>query len=369
MIKFTTGNMLTTDVEALVNTVNTQGVMGKGIALQFKKAFPDMFKVYLDACKAGKVFTGQMHVVTLNSIVNPRYIINFPTKQDWRRPSQMLYIESGLQDLVRLVRELGISSIAVPPLGCGNGGLPWSLVQPKIEAAFSELPKVRVLLFAPHGAPDADKMLNRTARPPMTLSRAVVLKLLQQYCVLGYELTLLEVQKLLYFMQEFGEPLRLRFEKKYYGPYADNLRHVLNLFEGHFTSGFADGNNKPDTVIRLLPRAVEEASDYIMLNHGEDNDHVERLKQVAALIEGFESPYGMELLSSVHWLIKHEQVSPNFITDAVKEWNPRKAKLMKPKHIEIAWQRLCSTDKTGENPKQMKYIPWWADPQRENAAK
>lgn len=347
MIEFTTGNMLTADVEALVNTVNTQGVMGKGIALQFKKAFPDMFKVYLAACQAGEVFTGRMHVVVLEGIVNPRYIINFPTKQDWRRPSQMAYIESGLQDLVRVVRELGISSISVPPLGCGNGGLLWSLVQPKIEAAFSELPEVRVLLFAPQGAPDAHKMPNRTARPPMTLSRAVVLKLLQQYCVLGYELTLLEVQKLLYFLQEFGEPLRLRFEKKYYGPYADNLRHVLNLFEGHFTQGFADGNNKPGTIIRLLPGAVEEASAYIARHHGEDNGHVGRLKQVKLLIEGFESPYGLELLSSIHWLIKHEHVSPDAVANAVKDWNPRKAKLMKPKHIEIAWQRLCSMDKIG----------------------
>jgi len=346
MIELTKGNMLTTDVEALVNTVNTQGVMGKGIALQFKKAFPDMFKVYLIACKAGEVFTGKMHLVKLEGIVNPRYIINFPTKQDWRRPSQMLYIESGLQDLVRVVCELGISSIAVPPLGCGNGGLAWSVVRPLIEAAFNEVPEVRVLLFAPHGAPDADKMLNRTARPPMTLSRAVVLKLLQQYCVLGYELTLLEVQKLLYFMQEFGEPLRLRFEKQYYGPYADNLRHVLNLFEGHFTRGFADGNNKPDTVIHLLPNATREADAYIARHHGEDNGHVEHLKQVAALIEGFESPYGMELLSSVHWLLKHEKLSPDAVTGAVKAWNPRKAKLMKPEHIEIALQRLCSTDKT-----------------------
>lgn len=336
MIEFTTGNMLTTDVEALVNTVNTQGVMGKGIALQFKKSFPDMFKVYLAACKAGEVFIGRMHVVALEGIVNPRYIINFPTKQDWRKPSQMTYIESGLQDLVRVVRELGISSISVPPLGCGNGGLPWSLVRPKIEAAFSELPEVRVLLFAPH----ANQMPNRTARPTMTLSRAVVLKLLQQYCVLGYELTLLEVQKLLYFMQEFGEPLRLRFEKKYYGPYADNLRQVLNMFEGHFTQGFADGNNKPGTIIRLLPGAVEEASAYIARHHGEDNGHVRRLKQVELLIEGFESPYGLELLSSVHWLIKHEQVNPDAVANAVKDWNPRKAKLMKPKHIEIAWQRL-----------------------------
>jgi O-acetyl-ADP-ribose deacetylase (regulator of RNase III) len=149
MIELCSGNLLAADAEALVNTVNTQGIMGKGIALQFKKAFPDMFKTYEVACKQGLIRTGQVQVVALNSLFNPRFIINFPTKQDWRNPSRMEYIESGLKDLLRALKEHKIRSIAIPALGCGNGGLNWKEVQSRIEDAFCALPEVHVFLFPP----------------------------------------------------------------------------------------------------------------------------------------------------------------------------------------------------------------------------
>ena len=143
-----TGSLLAQDVDALVNTVNTQGVMGKGIALQFKRAWPAMFKEYAAACKRGEVTPGRMHVWPTGSLAGPRYIINFPTKRQWREPSRLDDIEAGLAALTEVVRDLGITSIAVPPLGCGNGGLSWADVEPRIVQSMEPLAgEVEVPLF------------------------------------------------------------------------------------------------------------------------------------------------------------------------------------------------------------------------------
>jgi O-acetyl-ADP-ribose deacetylase (regulator of RNase III) len=150
MIEIAQGILLEALVEALVNTVNTKGIMGKGIALQFKQAFPEMFRDYENACKAGGVRLGKMHVFDLGGLTgNPRWIINFPTKGHWRERSRLTDIEAGLEDLVTTILRLGIRSIALPPLGCGNGGLNWAEVRPRIEGAFANLPDVNVLLFEP----------------------------------------------------------------------------------------------------------------------------------------------------------------------------------------------------------------------------
>ncbi len=129
------GNLLTADVEALVNPVNTKGVMGKGLALQFKKAFPENFAEYERACRAGEVTTGRVHVVP--RLASPRYIINFPTKNHWRQPSKLDYVREGMKDLLEHIQRLGIRSVAMPPLGCGNGGLDWRVVRPVIIDALS----------------------------------------------------------------------------------------------------------------------------------------------------------------------------------------------------------------------------------------
>jgi len=230
MIERTRGNLLEADAEALVNTVNTVGVMGKGIALQFKKAFPENFKAYRKACDAKELQPGTMLVVESRELTgNPRFIINFPTKRHWRGKSKMEDIESGLAALVEEIQNRGIQSVAVPPLGCGNGGLCWSDVLPRIESAFAELPGIRVLVYDPAGAPLLHGMMDRTKRPKMTDGRAAVLCLMNRYLVPGYmyRLSMLEVQKLAYFMQVAGQDLKLRFQKHHYGPYADNLRKVM----------------------------------------------------------------------------------------------------------------------------------------------
>lgn len=337
-IELGTGNLLTADVDALVNTVNTQGVMGKGLALQFKKAFPEAFTSYELACRNGEISTGRMHVV--RRLASPRYIINFPTKKHWRNPSKLEYIQTGLTDLVQQVRTLGIQSMAMPPLGCGHGGLAWRDVRPLIEAAFAGLTDVRVVLYAPAGAPVATEIIDRRPVPPMTPGRAAVLALMGAYLKTGYEyrLSLVEVQKLAYFLQVAGERLRLTFHPHHYGPYADTLRKALRNMEGHQIRGVGDGDNKPGTKIDVLPGAFDAASKFL----ADQPASVERLEKVAKLIEGFESPFGMELLGTVHWVMTHD-ADANDVDDVVKHvhgWSARKQSAMKDGHIRAAWSRL-----------------------------
>jgi O-acetyl-ADP-ribose deacetylase (regulator of RNase III) len=158
MIEYKTGDLLAQDAEALVNTVNCVGFMGRGIALRFKKAFPANFKAYEAACRRGEVRPGRMFVFETKQLTNPRYVINFPTKRHWRGKSRLSDIEAGLGALVGEIRSRGIHSIAVPPLGSGLGGLNWSDVRPRIERALGPLPDTRVVVFEPKGAPPATKM-------------------------------------------------------------------------------------------------------------------------------------------------------------------------------------------------------------------
>jgi O-acetyl-ADP-ribose deacetylase (regulator of RNase III) len=312
--------------------------MGKGIALQFKQAFPENFEAYQKACRAHEVKLGQMFVFKTGSMINPKYIINFPTKAHWREKSRLTAIKEGLQSLLEEVRRMGIYSIAVPPLGCGLGGLKWEQVRPLMEEAFQEVPEVQVLLYAPVSTPEAKEMPVRTHRPHLTTARALFLKLMQQYAALNYRLTLLEIQKLAYFLQEAGEPLRLSYEVGHYGPYAANLNKVLEIMEGHYIRGYGD-SQKPDVEIELQPGAAAEADIFL----ADKESSKERLGKVAQLIEGFETPYGMELLSSVHWLAVHGQPHATDTDTAIQQmmqWNPRKRKMFKANHIEIAWERL-----------------------------
>ncbi|MEM1165517.1 MAG: macro domain-containing protein [Planctomycetota bacterium] len=338
MIEDAKGNLLHADADALVNTVNCVGVMGKGIALQFKQAFPDMNKVYEKACKRGEIVPGRVHVWETGSLTGPQYIINFPTKREWYTKSRYADIESGLESLVGEIRRMHIESIAVPPLGCGNGGLAWSKVRPMIEEAFAALPGVRVLLYAPTGAPSTEDRVIRTKRPKLTRARALFISAIDRYSVLAYRVTLLEVQKLAYFLQEAGEPLRLSYKAKRYGPYAEALNKVLETLEGHYIRGF-DGERAPSKELSLVDGAVRDADALLSGNP----DAVDRLRRMGTLIEGFETPYGMELLSSVHYVTVHGEPRAADIDEAVDRvhaWSPRKAKTMKPQHIRLAWEHL-----------------------------
>ena len=323
MIEHRTGDIFEADVEALVNSVNCVGVMGRGIALQFKNAFPENFKAYERACKRDEVQPGRMLVYESGKMTNPRYIINFPTKRHWRARSRIEDIEAGLDALAAEIKTRNIRSIAIPPLGSSLGGLDWSDVRPRIETALEKLYNLQVLLFEPGGGPVDDRPNRSTNAPRMTRGRTALIALMDRYLrgLLDPFVTLLEIHKLMYFMEAAGEPLKLEFTEGYYGPYSEKLRHVLRRLEGHLVSGFQDGGEAPGKQIELVPGAVDDAAKFL----DRHPDTKERLARVDQLVDGFESPSGLELLATVHWVAaSHSQPTDKMVIAGTHAWGPQK---------------------------------------------
>jgi O-acetyl-ADP-ribose deacetylase (regulator of RNase III) len=338
MMKFTVGDILDAKAEALVNTVNCVGIMGRGIALQFKNQFPGNFKAYVTACKNGEVQPGRMFVYATGLMNGPKYIVNFPTKRHWRGKSRIEDIESGLIALRNEIQERGIRSIAIPPLGAGLGGLDWKQVRCRIEDALQSLEDVQLVIYEP-GLKGEDRPAAAAAKVPhMTGGRAALVALVQRYLagLLDPTVTLLEVHKLMYFLQEAGQDLSLRFVPAPYGPYAENLRHVLQAVEGYYLTGYADGGDAPTKELQLVPGAVEDA----MHRLDQEPDTSERIRRVADLVDGFESPFGLELLATVHWVAKQTpaRTPEQAIVDTYR-WNERK-KQFTERQIKLAFQVL-----------------------------
>jgi O-acetyl-ADP-ribose deacetylase (regulator of RNase III) len=360
MLNFTTGNLLEARAQALVNTVNTVGVMGKGIALMFKERFEDNYKQYAAACKTKQVHTGAMFITEPAELDGPRWVVNFPTKQHWRSPSQLKWIVQGLQDLRRFLIENKVQSIAIPPLGAGNGGLDWNLVKPEIERALGDLPGIEITVFEP--TKQYQNVAKRAGVEKLTPARALIAELVRRYWVLGMECSLLEIQKLAWFLERSVErlipgsnPLNLKFEANKFGPFAPNLNHLLNSLDGSYLrSDKRIADSDPFDVIWF----AEEHKDLVQaFLRSAAKPYTEALEATAALIDGFESPFGMELLSTVDWLLSREGVAPT--VSAVRkglehwphEWGAkRKAGLFDDRAIGIALQRLT-------NPPRLQAIP------------
>lgn len=347
MIEYKKGDILKEETEAVVNTVNTKGVMGKGIALQFKERFPENYKQYKKACEVSKVETGKVFVTESGLLLNPRYIINFPTKEHWKNPSKMEYIYEGLNDLVRIIKEKDIRSIAIPPLGCGNGGLDWNKVKPAIEGALSAVPDINVILFEPSNVVYKKKERKPKKKANITPVRAMFLSTFEKYKELGFQLSFIEAHKLIYFLQRFGEPLNLSFEKNRYGPYSYVIDHMLYDVEGTFLKGTKFKDAKPQDNIYLVEENFDEIHEFIEKELTQEQKN--RLNFVYEFIEGFESPLGLELLATVDYVLRNsknaisreELITRIFNWDSENpSWGKRKRELMKKEYIEVALERI-----------------------------
>ncbi len=338
MIQFKTGNILLDESDAIVNTVNCVGVMGKGLALQFKKAYPNNFTKYKSACDKGLIHPGKMFITQHLNLTHTQWVINFPTKKHWKNNSKIDDIEHGLIDLIEQIEALKIKSIAIPPLGSGLGGLDWNIVRDKIVESFNGINNVEVIIYEPNGNPKTQSMVINTKRPNMTRGRALLIKLLEFYLFQGYECSKIEVQKLVYFLQEAGIDLKLRYKAYKFGPYANNLNHVLELIDGHFITGFGDRVNVSE--IKLIKSSIKEADCFLK----NDNEAIVCLSRVEKLISGYETPLSMEVLATVHWIIKHENYDSNNydgIKNFIQQWNEHKAS-WKDTYIKKAISRLES---------------------------
>jgi O-acetyl-ADP-ribose deacetylase (regulator of RNase III) len=355
MITFTQGNLLDSRAEALVNTVNTVGVMGKGIALMFKEAFSENFKAYQAACKRGDVKVGKMFVTERQQLLGPKWIINFPTKSHWRNPSKIEWIEDGLADLERVIKSHNIKSIALPPLGSGNGGLDWALVRRKIEDAFDDIPDLNVIVYEP--TQKYQNVAKREGVENLTPARALIAELVRRYWVLGFECSLLEVQKLAYFAERIVDelnlrnPLRLEFKADKFGPYAFKLTHLLNSLDGsylHCDKRLTDAGVYD--VIYFDEAKKDLVSAYFTTD--EARPYRAALEATSNLIEGFQSPLGMELLATVDWLIHKEGfgASVSAIKAGLGSWSAgpmaaeRKIKLFDERLIALAIEQLSTAE-------------------------
>lgn len=353
MITYTTGNLLEAPADALVNTVNTVGVMGKGIALMFKERFPQNMDAYAKACKVGAVKTGKMFITEPQELVGPRWIVNFPTKQHWKANSKIEWIEEGLIELRYFLIKNKVRSIAIPPLGAGNGGLNWADVKPKIEAALGDLNDINILIYEP--SVKYQNVAKSMGVQKLTPARAMISELIRRYWALGMDCSLLEIQKLAWFLQRFIEKnelansLKLNFEAKNYGPYAYNLNHLLNSLDGSYlTSEKRIPDCKPLDVIWFKQEKIENISIYLKT---EAKEYLPVLNQASDLIDGFESPFGLELLATVDWIL-HEMDSKPTVESvrrhisewpAGKEWADRKLSLFDDNSINFALERLQSS--------------------------
>ena len=343
MINYTTGDLLASGAQALVNTVNTVGVMGKGIALHFKQAFPHNFAVYADACRRGELATGRMLVVEDRSDeFGQHLIVNFPTKQHWRNPSRYEWVEAGLNDLVRVIAEYHITSIAIPPLGCGNGGLDWNRVKPMIEQALSSLADVTVTVFEPSSdAAAALAQRSHKADARLTPARAMLLYALFCYEAHDERCSLFVANKLSYFYQMLGEQAfaRMPFVAHYYGPYSVSVAHMLSEVNGKYIHGLEEMDRRPFEALMLDYGHKAEVGEYVHTQLSESQrNHIRTLLQ---LIDGYESAYALEVLASVAYVRKQEPgITLEESIRRIESWSQRKKNLFHREHIETAYRHL-----------------------------
>ncbi|MBU6955568.1 macro domain-containing protein [Hahella sp. HN01] len=350
MISYAQGNLLEAEVEALVNTVNTVGVMGKGIALMFKERFPQNMQAYVRACRTGDVVTGKMFITKTNELMGPKWIVNFPTKQHWRAKSKMEWIDEGLVDLRRFITEHHVKSIAIPPLGAGNGGLSWLDVKRRIENALTDIEGVDIRVYEPTAK--YQNVSKKAGVSELTTPRAMVAELVRRYWILGMECSLLEIQKLAWFLQRvidaqgLKNDLELHFEANYYGPYANNLTHLLNALDGSYLkSDKRIPDSEPLDVIAFNDTKREYVETYL---NTEGQHYLPALEKASEIINGFESPFGMELLATVDWLLTREGCEPTLESikggiarwPSGKKWAERKLTLFDDRSLQFAIDRM-----------------------------
>lgn len=346
MIHYITGNILDSNAQALVNTVNTIGVMGKGIALQFKKAYPNNYKAYTRACKKGEVKVGKMFITRDSNITTgEKIIINFPTKTDWRKPSEYEYIKDGLDNLVEAINNENIKSIAIPPLGSGNGGLNWTKVKKLIEQKLSNL-EVDIYVYEPTVQ---IKEHLKAERVKLTDARALLLYVLFDLVKNGEYVSEFSSEKVCYFLQRFGAKkyFKLEFEPNFYGPYSGKVKYVLNVLNGSYLMGYSDMNKRPFEPLTLIPDTYETVKNYI------ENNANRELLQIAnktiVFLNGFYSDFGLELLSTIDYISTIENTfDQEKIYQHLGKWSGRKRTLFtNQKYLTVSLRHLESTSFSG----------------------
>jgi len=336
MIQYITGNLLESKAQALVNTVNTVGVMGKGIALQFKNNYPNNYKNYVKICKEKSLQIGQLLVFEEENLMSgKKIIVNFPTKTDWRKPSELQYIELGLNELTKFINNSKIKSIAIPPLGAGNGGLNWLNVKQLIEQYLNDL-NCEIFVYQPNYEV-AEVLKNEKVK--LTIARAMLLAVLYDLVKNGEFVSEFAAEKICYFLQRFGakQYFNLEYKQYFYGPYSGKIKHVLYYLNGSYIMGYSTKDKKPFEELDLLMDTEPE-----VLNYLNENNLLEIVEKTKHFLNGFYSSFGLELLSTIDF-ISHEKQTIDFnqIKQHLENWSNRKKTLFSnEKFIEKSIDKL-----------------------------
>jgi O-acetyl-ADP-ribose deacetylase (regulator of RNase III) len=334
MIRFVKGNLLDSEAEALVNTVNTVGVMGKGLALQFKEQFPENYRKYREVCKANSFRVGQVFATIEHTVSGDKVIINFPTKTTWREPSRYAYIEEGLAALKKLLIEKGIKSVAIPPLGTRNGGLDWDRVRQMMVDSLSDI-ECDIVIYEPNEV-IIDRM--KAERVRLTPARAMMLDLLCDLVAQGEVVSEFAAEKVVYFLQRFGarNVFKLNFQPAYYGPYSGKVRYVLRYLNGSYIMGLEEMSQRPFEPIWLLPDIRDAITSF--LTKDANISYAKISMTTKRFLDGFYSNYSLEILSTVDYILGHDPALFNWkdenrdfvvgkVHEDISHWSNRKGRL------------------------------------------
>ncbi len=354
MIRYICGNIFDDDAQALVNTVNTEGVMGKGIALQFKERFPDNYRVYRQICKEGRLDVGNMLIVEDSD----RIIVNFPTKRSWRRPSEYDFINSGLLSLRKEIVDRSIKSIAIPALGSCNGGLDWTRVKAMIVSILDNL-DCDIRIYEPNSK-IVEQM--KQERVKLTPARALMLSIMADLVSFGEFVSVFAAEKLVYFLQRFGakDIFKIDYSRYYYGPYSNGkIAHVLYYLNGSYIKGMVGMQNKPFQEIWMEPDSFSDVEKYIDSNLGPDEISI--IDNAKDFLRGYYDNSSLELLSTVDYLLCHDSRLSNWlemgdyeveriVSADISEWSKRKERLFVGtpyimqmiKHLRANWTKMVA---------------------------
>lgn len=294
-IRYAVGNLLESKQEALVNTVNLEGYMGKGIAYQFKKRFPENNKAYIQACKSNDIGIGKVFPFKEDG----KIIINFPTKDRWREKTKISYIEEGLESLKRLITDKGISSVAIPPLGCGNGGLEWREVKPLIEERLKELKNVAdILIYEP-------TLIKSKNQPVITLSSFLILACMKNLKFKDKE----NIQQAVFILNLVAKNNFFEFGEYKHRPYSRGVEKAREVAEAFLEYHGLDRYDAKDlnVAVRAAYKTVAgEKTEY----------YVPIMKKAREIWDRFKSPKELEIAATVlHIIQNRDDVDKHGVAD------------------------------------------------------
>ena len=348
MVRILVGDLFASKAQTLVNTVNCVGVMGKGVALEFKKRFPEMFEDYVKRCRAGLVKLGEPYLY--RNLVGP-WILNFPTKHHWRSVSSLSSIVQGLRYLVAHYKEWGITSLAVPPLGCGHGQLEWRVVGPTLYRYLNSM-DIPVELYAPYGTPGeqlAVDFLSGATRsedsaPPekqrLTPALVALVEILARIEREPYHWPVGRTmfQKIAYFATMSGLPTGLSYRRASYGPFSDDVKQLITRL---VNNGLVFEESVGQKLVIKPGRTYKDAISAFHESLEQWNGTLDKIVDLFLRLNTREA----EIAATVHFtanqlICERQRATEQDVLDEVRRWKQRRRPPLEDEEVAVAIRSL-----------------------------